>query len=178
MAEIQSKRLREEESHRDSSSKRQKPYNNILNHLLDQEEDEQYQVEPTHDLSHDFSAIFTTLQQELASASTSPDSHDSVLPPSKAAPPAEEQEAEQSHHQPTSADEDDGVKSVMRRLLEASDDELGIPNRNDEELDHNIEIWNSAADNFPFAFSDHHGLWELEDEAANYYSVLQSGLFM
>ncbi|MCD7470375.1 hypothetical protein HAX54_010175, partial [Datura stramonium] len=29
---------------------------------------------------------------------------------------------------------------------------------------------------FPFAISD--GLWELEDETANYYSLLQSELFM
>ncbi|KAI3467368.1 hypothetical protein Pfo_024031 [Paulownia fortunei] len=183
MAETVPKRLREE-SHEDSSSefdgsstnsKRQKPYGNILN-LLDEEEEEEPSQEPSHELSQDLSAIFTTLQQELSSFtscdSTTTFDFDSL--PSTAAVV----EAELYHHQATSADcggggEDEGVKSVMRHLLEASDDELGIPNRRDE---NNVEILNSA-ENFPFAFTEH-GLWELEDEAANYYTVLQSELFM
>ncbi|KAI3452826.1 hypothetical protein Pfo_009489 [Paulownia fortunei] len=135
MAETQQKRLREESHDAESlefddsnaNSKRQKPYNNILS-LLDEEEEEE---EPSQDLS----AIFTTLQQELSS-STSCDSttfdFDSL--PFTA--------AEEAHHQQTTAgsstsavcspssgdcaDEDEGVKSVMRHLLEASDDELGI----------------------------------------------------
>ncbi|PIN04082.1 hypothetical protein CDL12_23383 [Handroanthus impetiginosus] len=168
MAETQQKRLREEsnelESDENSNSKRQKPYNNILS-LLDEEEEE----EPNQDLS----AIFTTLQQELSS-STSCDStaFDFGSPPFTAG-------EEVQHLQPTAGpstsvdcgEEDDGVKSVMRHLLEASDDELGIPNKEDN----NVEI--SFSENFPFAFSDN-GLWELEDVAANYYTMLQSELFM
>ncbi|KAL2226081.1 uncharacterized protein LOC105159948 [Sesamum indicum] len=181
MAETQPKRLREEPLREDSSSefddsgatsKRHKPYNTILNLLEQEEDDGEPSHEPGHELSQDLSAIFTTLQQELSS-STSCDStttfdFDSL--PSTAAV----EEPDPSLH-PT-ATEDDGVKSVMRHLLEASDDELGIPNRSDE-IENNVEILNSVG-NFPFGFTEHEGLWELEDEAANYYTVLQSELFM
>ncbi|KAL7132872.1 hypothetical protein ABFS83_12G104200 [Erythranthe nasuta] len=175
MAETPHKRLRDQESHiEEYSSKRQKPYNTIL-HLLDEEEPSQ---EPSRELSHDLSAIYTTLQQELVSSCTTTtlvhnDDFDS-LPPSEASPAAVG-EAEQSGH-PTcgggaGADENDGVKSVMRHLFEASDDELGIPNIMDENV--------SIEDKLPFSLiNDYNGLWELEDEAANYYTVLQSELFM
>ncbi|KAK6159985.1 hypothetical protein DH2020_003366 [Rehmannia glutinosa] len=182
MAETLPKRLREEsleESEFDDSSaisKRQKPYNSILN-LLDEEEEGEPSHEPNHELSRDLSAIFTTLQQEISSSasgdSTTAFDFDSL--PCTAAV----EEADLSRCQSISADcgggdEDDGVKlSVMRHLLEASDDELGIPNRSRDEND--VEIFKSG-ENFPFAFTD--GLWELEDEAANYYTVLQSELFM
>ncbi|KAL7091441.1 hypothetical protein ACP275_12G106500 [Erythranthe tilingii] len=179
MAETPHKRLRDQDSHiADYSSKRQKPYNTIL-HLLDEEEPSQ---EPSRELSHDLSAIYTTLQQELVSSNCTSttttlvhdDDFDS-LPPSEASAAAAVGEAELPGH-PTygggaGADENDGVKSVMRHLFEASDDELGIPNRLDENV--NIE------DKLPFSLiNDYNGLWELEDEAANYYTVLQSELFM
>lgn len=165
MAENSPKRHREESQEdatsddSSSSSKRQKPYNNILN-LLDEDE------EPlsNHELSQDLSAIFTTLQQELSSTSTTTFDVESL--PST---------AEEHSQQPASAEikEDESVKSVMRHLLEASDDELGIPNTTDE---NSVESFQSV-ENLPFAFTDH-GLWELEDVTANYYSVLQSELFM
>ncbi|KAL0385755.1 UNVERIFIED_CONTAM: hypothetical protein Sradi_2969800 [Sesamum radiatum] len=175
MAETQPKRLREEPLHDDSSSefddsaaatsKRHKPYNTILN-LLEQEEDD---AEPSQDLS----AIFTTLQQELSS-STSCDSSTTTFDFDSLPTTAAVEQPDPTHQ--ATAVEDDGVKSVMRHLLEASDDELGIPNRRDE-IENNVEILNSV-ENFPFGFTEHKGLWELEDEAANYYTVLQSELFM
>ncbi|KAI3744515.1 hypothetical protein L1987_57598 [Smallanthus sonchifolius] len=89
-------------------------------------------------------------------------------------------------------DDDDDKESVIRHLLEASDDELGIPSRvvegggdgdgdgggggdggdgggggGDEEV---------AGGDFSLGLCD--GLWELEDEVANYYTLLQSELFM
>ncbi|KAL8533856.1 hypothetical protein ACS0TY_010039 [Phlomoides rotata] len=158
MAETPSKRLREE-SHEDSNSKRQKPYNIILN-FLDEPEPAQ---EPSHELSQDLSAIFTILQQELTTTPTI-----DFEPPQSTA--AEELSLNQD-----GGDEDESVKSVMRHLLEASDDELGIPNPRDE--NNFVEELNYSGENFPFAFNDS-GLWELEDEAANYYTVLQSELFM
>ncbi|XP_012855416.1 PREDICTED: uncharacterized protein LOC105974803 [Erythranthe guttata] len=181
MAETQEKRLREE-SHdsetpeyddANSNSKRQKPYNNILS-LLDEEEVDQDE-EPTQDLS----AIFTTLEQEISSTTTATAaSYDVDFPPFEAA--AEEED----HSQQTAAacspssgdyaDEDDGVKSVMRHLLEASDDELGIPTTEDN---YNSVVEINYSENFPFGFSDH-GIWEMEDVAANYYTMLQSELFM
>lgn len=178
MAEISPKRHREEPYEAsdsdsissdldgfNSSSKRQKPYNNILN-LLDEEEPEQ----PSHVLNQDLSAIFTTFQQELSSSATTTFDLDSL--PSA----AEVNTADRSQLSASAVcgDEDESVKSVMRHLLEASDDELGIPNAGD---DNGVENLNSG-DNLPFAFTDDNGLWELEDVAANYYTILQSELFM
>ncbi|XP_057777157.1 uncharacterized protein LOC130995763 [Salvia miltiorrhiza] len=171
MAENSPKRHRDDSIESDlddssSSAKRQKPYNNILN-LLDEEDEPEPSDEPSEELSHDLSAIFTTLQQELSSSSSgsATTDFDFESPPTAA-----------EHSQPPECgggDEDESVKSVMRHLLEASDDELGIPNTTDE---NGVENFN-AAENLPFAFTDH-GLWELEDVAANYYTVLQSELFM
>ncbi|ESQ28261.1 hypothetical protein EUTSA_v10019695mg [Eutrema salsugineum] len=72
-------------------------------------------------------------------------------------------------------------EKVMRHLLEASDDELGIPNteisgssyemtKNETNQDY-VNVFNLLD-----GFGD--GFWELEDEAANYYTLLQSELFM
>ncbi|CAN8235891.1 unnamed protein product [Cochlearia groenlandica] len=75
-------------------------------------------------------------------------------------------------------------EKVMKHLLEASDDELGIPNIDIGES--NYEMIKSETNQKDYyyvnefslldGFSD--GLWELEDEAANYYTLLQSELFM
>lgn len=63
--------------------------------------------------------------------------------------------------------EEEGERErVMRHLLEASDDELGIPNGE--------FLVGEGVDGV--ALSD--ALWELEDEAANYYTLFQSQLFM
>uniref|UniRef100_A0A7N1A328 Uncharacterized protein n=1 Tax=Kalanchoe fedtschenkoi TaxID=63787 RepID=A0A7N1A328_KALFE len=71
-------------------------------------------------------------------------------------------------------DEDGTVESVMRRLLEASDDELGIPSTAEVTAEAEcVEV----ADGGDLGLCD--GLlWELEDEAANYYTLLQSELFL
>lgn len=150
MAETPSKRLRQEETldADESSSKRQKPYSTILS-LLDEEEE-------SHDLNQDLSAIFTTLEQELSA------DFDFASPP-----PAVE-----DRHQ-TAGEQDDGAKSVMRHLLEASDDELGIPNCSEE-------ISNAGADSgegISVNLFDN-GLWEFDDVSANYYTIMQSELFL
>ncbi|KAL4586834.1 hypothetical protein LXL04_011479 [Taraxacum kok-saghyz] len=83
------------------------------------------------------------------------------------------------------ADDDDEKERVIRHLLEASDDELGIPSRVEGGGDGgNVgdgggvddEIAGDEYTDFSFTLCD--GLWELEDEAANYYTLLQSELFM
>ncbi|KAG6426287.1 hypothetical protein SASPL_110509 [Salvia splendens] len=165
MAENSPKRHRDDSIGSDlddscSIVKRQKPYNNILN-LLDEEE-----PEPSNEPSQDLSAMFTSLEQELSSSGSGSDTTNFDFEP---LPEASE------HSQPlaSAGDEDESVKSVMRHLLEASDDELGIPNTTDE---NGVENFNGAED-LPFAFTDHE-LWEFEDVAANYYTVLQSELFM
>ncbi|KAI3818193.1 hypothetical protein L1987_11996 [Smallanthus sonchifolius] len=78
-------------------------------------------------------------------------------------------------------DDDDEKERVIRHLLEASDDELGIPSRVDGDGDGGgggggDDVAGGDYGEFSFDLSD--GLWELEDEAANYYTLLQSELFM
>ncbi|XP_073135688.1 uncharacterized protein [Henckelia pumila] len=178
MAETQPKRHREESQplHSDDA-KRQKPYNSILSLLEEEEDESQPTPEPP---SEDLSAMFTTLQQELSSStscdSTAFEDFDFVTFPAVELPDQKSSDSSTSAVcSPRSGDgegEDEGANSVMRHLLEASDDELGIPNREDDDF-----VGLKSGDNFPFGFSDH-GLWELEDETANYYTVLQSELFM
>lgn len=184
-----SKRQREEtqssnEEHVEET-KRHKSYNHILS-LLEAEEDE-----PSQDLS----PLITTLQQQLSSDfvldAPFPLCQPATPPPSK--PDEETATAALSLEDCTSAtcslkDDDDNKEQVIRHLLEASDDELGIPNREDGDGDGGRggggdvgfevfeleEGFNNGGNGF--ALCD--GLWELEDEAANYYTLLQSELFM
>ncbi|EEF39889.1 conserved hypothetical protein [Ricinus communis] len=78
-------------------------------------------------------------------------------------------------------DEEDDKDRVIRHLLEASDDELGIPNtETGSGFDDGYEGFVSSANGFSgvdgFSLCD--GLWEIEDANANYYALLQSELFM
>ncbi|TKY69700.1 hypothetical protein E2542_SST05982 [Spatholobus suberectus] len=63
---------------------------------------------------------------------------------------------------------------VMRHLLQASDDELGIPNSGDGLFGFGENGFNNG-DGFSSLCDK---LWELEDERANYYAFLQSELFL
>ncbi|KAH7515919.1 uncharacterized protein LOC107428991 [Ziziphus jujuba] len=174
MAETPSKRQRDETQMEDFEdfNKRQKSYSHILS-ILESEEDE-----PTQDLS----SLITTLQQEISS-----DSGFDPLPfvssendqenPTKASKTVEDYASSSSSSSSSSAvlskedDQENDKERVMRHLLEASDDELGIPNR---EIVFDGDNGFNGGDGF--SFSD--GLWEFEDEAANYYTLLQSDLFM
>ncbi|PON67079.1 zinc finger CCHC domain protein [Trema orientale] len=158
--------------------KRQKSYSDILS-LLDEEEEE-----PNQDLS----SLITTLQQELSSESGSdPNSFgtgetDPENPTTASSAAVEDYTCTSSSSSSSSnsplvskedePEEEEEKERVMRHLLEASDDELGIPNM---EAGSGREIWFNGGDT---AFSVSEGLWELEDEAANYYALLQSELFM
>lgn len=82
-------------------------------------------------------------------------------------------------------DDDDEKESVIRHLLEASDDELGIPSRVDGSNGNgdggggSDDVPGGYLGDFEIGLSD--GLWEFEDEVANanyYYTLLQSELFM
>ncbi|PWA62123.1 hypothetical protein CTI12_AA366780 [Artemisia annua] len=66
-------------------------------------------------------------------------------------------------------DDEDEKESVIRHLLEASDDELGLPavTKGGDDVAE-VSYYGDLCD----------GLWELEDEVANYYTLLQSELFM
>ncbi|GFZ00143.1 hypothetical protein Acr_13g0015420 [Actinidia rufa] len=147
MEQNPSKRQREE-TQAIEDPKRQKSYTHILSLLEDDDEDE--------DPNQDFTSILTTLQRELSCdplPRSKSDSTDSSEPTRK----WEEGEDERER--------------FMRHLLEASDDELGIPNRTvdgdyEEGINGGDEV--SACD----------GLWELDDDVANYHSLFQSELLM
>ncbi|CAM8919299.1 unnamed protein product [Rhodiola kirilowii] len=120
--------------------KRQKTSINHILSILDQDEIELAKDEPADDLSE----LLTSLEQELSGGGVDRNG--------------------ESTSGLSVEDEEGTVESVMRRLLEASDDELGIPNTAEE------GGWN-------FGMCD--GLlWELEDEAANYCTLLQSEWFL
>ncbi|XP_054810458.1 uncharacterized protein LOC129311964 [Prosopis cineraria] len=156
----------DEEVNSEESSKRHKPYSHILS-LLESDEEES---------PKDLSPLITNLQQEIASSQT-------PLAP----PPAENSQVinpETSHQQelPNACSETPFTPPVMRHLLEASDDELGIPNTG--WLDFGEDNWfsgsimNTDAEDINGFASLCDGLWELEDETANYYTLLQSQLFL
>ncbi|XP_004490027.1 uncharacterized protein [Cicer arietinum] len=161
------------------SSKRHKPYNHIIS-LLDLEEEESTQ---------DLSPIMTTLQQEITCASNN---KDTLLI-------SQDNQNDQNNlttfgcnlddnstltyfstpHELKEEEEDEKVK-VMRHLLQASDDELGIPNTTSGDNDGLIGFLGeddgfNGGDEFSFLCDK---LWELEDERANYYALLQSEIFL
>uniref|UniRef100_A0A7N0UFB8 Uncharacterized protein n=1 Tax=Kalanchoe fedtschenkoi TaxID=63787 RepID=A0A7N0UFB8_KALFE len=125
--------------------KKLKSYNHIIS-ILEQDEDESDQ---------DLSSLMSSLENEISCNLEDFDSLPTDAPPSM------------------SAEDEYEKERVMRHLLEASDDELGIPaSRSTDEIDDGVVI--DGGDSFGFC----EGLWELEDEAANYNTLLQSELFM
>ncbi|KAK8655843.1 hypothetical protein V6N13_108409 [Hibiscus sabdariffa] len=166
------KRQREETQIPDEETKRHRSYNHILS-LLEAEED---------DPNHDLSSLITTLQHELSShdplpyPTTDNSAADQPTTTADATNPVTGT-AEEYHSSVTSSLEEDAEnqedkEQVIRHLLEASDDELGIPNRGDV-----LEFeqgFGNGGNGFPLCDR----LWELEDEAANYYTLLQSELFL
>ncbi|KAL4569536.1 hypothetical protein LXL04_025176 [Taraxacum kok-saghyz] len=153
MAETQPKRLREQEQQEIISSeveitKRQKSsYNQILS-ILDENTEDEHQ-ETTQDLT-DF---FTALQQELSTSV-----------------PLPELTIESDQTVKEAAYED--KEMVIRHLLEASDDELGIPNRVGDDNGGDGKVPTGEDGGIPVALCD--GLWELEDDAANHYALFHS----
>ncbi|OAY49990.1 uncharacterized protein LOC110614483 [Manihot esculenta] len=178
MAETPSKRLRDEAQIEDDvvdeTNKRHKSYNHILS-LLDEEEDE-----PPQDLS----SLITTLQQELSSDSTFDDPLSCQTTGIYQENPTTTVEDCPSSSSSTflKEDEEDDKERVIRHLLEASDDELGIPNTQafgggDDGYGENLSnSGNGFSGEDGFSLCD--GLWELEDANANYYALLQSELFL
>lgn len=168
---VVSKRPREAQMEKDLDfeeySKRHKPYNQIIS-LLDSDQEE----ESTEDLS----PLMTTLQQEITCASNN--NPDTLLNPAL---------EKNNQHNPTTSleesstlskeEEEEDKERVMRHLLQASDDELGIPNNytGDGLLGFGEDGLINGGDGFS-SLSDE--LWELEDERANYYALLQSELFL
>lgn len=154
----QLKRQREETQEEENSKRCKSSLNHILSILEDDEEADSK-------FSQDLSPIFTSLQQELSSAQHEVGPDPGQQPGGPVAPIA--------YSNKEDAD-GDGV-SVIRHLLEASDDELGIPSSGMDGGDNSDEKEMDGGD-LPFSLCD--GLWEFEDEAADYYSSLQSELFM
>lgn len=152
-----------------SSSSSSSSYNHILSFLEEDEEKLTYQ---------DLSSLITTLQQELISPPNSPID---LLTSSATS------EFEPEVGSAASEEEVDNRERVFRHLLEASDDELGLPCRDDgtssssgvsESLLFTVNGGDEAEDLTMKNLTSLDGLWELEDEAANYYAFMQSELFM
>ena len=164
-------------------SKRHKPYNHILS-LLESEEEESTQ---------DLSPLMTTLQQELTCASSNNNSDTPSMCPSQGndqdnlttnnfTTNLDESSSTSTcfstPHDALKEDEVDDKERVMRHLLQASDDELGIPSTGDGSLDFGEWGFNNGDGDGDGFSSLCDNLWELEDEAANYYALLQSELFL
>lgn len=138
--------------------------------FLEQQEEDDVVVS-----SQDLSLFLTNLQQELFSDSSQPDPH-GALPTLLLDPTTKDWNI-------CSKEDDEKESVIIRHLLEASDDELGLPNEvgADRTVSSGDEDFNGLDDDD----NDKHnsslfcdGLWELEDEAANYQTLLQSQLFM
>ncbi|XP_030549418.2 uncharacterized protein LOC115754519 [Rhodamnia argentea] len=155
----------------EEEGKRQKPYKDVLS-LLEEEEDV-----PGQDLS----SLIASLQQELTSGSG---------PGPSAASAAKEADAEAPSPSappfPSPVGGGGGAderERVMRRLLEASDDELGLPSRESSEVGDGVGV--EEGDDGPCGGGgDGQGwidlceglVWELKDEAADHYALLEPGL--
>jgi len=149
----------------DYSSKRHKPYTHILS-LLDSEEE---------DSTQDLSPLITTLQQEITCASNNDNFQDALDLDTLTTINGLENGATPSSQEVVKEEEESDKERVMRHLLQASDDELGIPSSGDG-------VFGFVGEE---GFNSGHGfsslcdkLWELEDERANYYAFLQSELFL
>ncbi|KAL3751632.1 hypothetical protein ACJRO7_012461 [Eucalyptus globulus] len=165
MADGPLKRQREEteETHvnglGEDQTKRLKPspQPQVLSFLDDQLDDGQIS-------SQELSSLISALQDELTSDS------EPGLPPSSEPELLASPSSSSSSSPEEESDGDEDKEKVLRHLLVASDDELGLPSREDGE--------GPEGGAFGVELLSYDGLWELEDEAANYYTLLQSELFM
>ncbi|KAK9119327.1 hypothetical protein Scep_017420 [Stephania cephalantha] len=167
MAEKMMKRLRDETTsaeHEQELMKRHKSFNQIIS-LLDEDEEE-----PNQDLS----SFITTLQQELFSEQLCSSSNPLHEEPDLHSPNAIEitlmsNEGSEDGHQ-------SDMERIMRHLVEASDDELGIDpcheNRVCEDDQSDLGSVNGGGSG-QFSLE----MWEIEDETANFYTLLQSEMF-
>ncbi|CAN1187849.1 hypothetical protein LINPERPRIM_LOCUS32089 [Linum perenne] len=159
MADLTLKRPAEDYSD-ETENKRHKPY--------DAGEEDDYSLlsfldaeEPIQDLSSFLDLISPPQADSSAStsASTTVDDYDhDYASSSSSSSNVEEEERER----------------VIRHLLEASDDELGIPTAEGDGVQSAAVGGGLAVEGF--GMND--GLWEFEDMNANYYTMLQSELFM
>ncbi|GMH31160.1 hypothetical protein Nepgr_033003 [Nepenthes gracilis] len=187
MEETPLKRQREETHEEEETLKRQKSYKDIIS-ILEEDEEE---------INEDLSSLITTLQQELSPTSDNysfgsdfsfiepaamlSSSSSSEADPSEIINPSTVEYHSLSPSPPAQMKEEEGEdlerERVIRHLLEASDDELGIPSTEATVDGGQGAVPGEINGGDLLALSDD-GLWDLEDEAANYYALLQSELFM
>ncbi|KAF8408080.1 hypothetical protein HHK36_007221 [Tetracentron sinense] len=132
-------------------SKRHKSYNQILSLLEADEDDQTNQELSAHPLPEPASESGPDINPTSAAALDSSSSSSLLF-----------------------FDEEEDKEGVIRHLLEASDDELGIPQREVRVLNDEEDDSNARGD----CISLCGGFWEFEDQIANYYTLLQSELFM
>ncbi|KAK7362256.1 hypothetical protein VNO77_04366 [Canavalia gladiata] len=156
----------------EESSKRYKPYNHILSLLESEEEDS----------TQDLSPLITTLQEEITNCASRSNTllaqHNHITTTTLTTNNTLEDCSTSTAFSTTNSNDivgEDDKDSVMRHLLEASDHELGIPNGGEEGL---LDFGEDGFNSGDMFSSICDGLWELEDETANYYTLLQSELFL
>ncbi|CAN0925958.1 hypothetical protein LINGRAHAP2_LOCUS35046 [Linum grandiflorum] len=151
----------------DDNNKRQKPsYNQIISFL----------DEDTEEPNQDFSSLLTSLQDELSSDLAAGNVDSSAAAAAVETTTVEDYPCSSSSSSSSNfevKDEEDEKERVIRHLLEASDDELGIPTA----VEGDGGDFFTAVDSVE-GYSNWNGLWEFEDANANYYTMLQSELFM
>ncbi|XP_010242422.1 PREDICTED: uncharacterized protein LOC104586775 [Nelumbo nucifera] len=166
MAETPLKRQRENNQTEDEEEiKRYRCYNHIIS-LLEADEDE-----PNQDLS----SLMTTLQQELSSAPSSepaPEAHTNQ-PTHSALYNLNSSSAAATVENSKDGQAEKGTE--ITHILEASDDELGFPQGDIRVSEAEDESINPESTGLSWYFD---GLWEFEDVAANYYTLVQSELFL
>ncbi|KAJ4879725.1 Uncharacterized protein Rs2_36779 [Raphanus sativus] len=167
------KRHREEETlAEEETNKRQKPSTSSFSSHNDQILSLLNDSDELNQPNNDLTSFLNSLQQDISS-----DDQNGVL--------SRVSNVEDSSTSCVSSKEDDvdeeAKETVMQHLLEASDDELGLPSNefgesNYEMIKNEISQDYVCGDNLLDGFGD--AFWELEDEAANYYALLQSELFL
>ncbi|KAG2322289.1 hypothetical protein Bca4012_056931 [Brassica carinata] len=170
------KRQREEheqETMLQEDTKRQKPSSSST--LFNQVQCLLYDEEAKNEAEHDLASLITSLQQEISTE----EANAAVL--ANLALSSSSCSSSSSSCVSKEDEYESDKEKVMKHLLEASDDELGIPNT--DSGGSNYELINNETNQdyineFSLIDGFGNGLWELEDEAANYYTLLQSELFM
>ncbi|CAH8327094.1 unnamed protein product [Eruca vesicaria subsp. sativa] len=171
------KRQRDEQEQKtipQEDTKKQKP-SSFSNSSYNQDQCLLDVVEAQNEEDNDLTSLITTLQQELSTEEQNATVFD--------IPAISSSSCSSSSSSCGSKDEEyeSDKEKVMKHLLEASDDELGIPNTEFGESNYEM-IKNESNQDYVNGFSlldgFGDGFWELEDEVANYYTLLQSELFM
>ncbi|RZC69894.1 hypothetical protein C5167_033042 [Papaver somniferum] len=167
--------MKRQKTSESSSSTCSPSYSQILSILETEGEEEE------EELVEDISSLITSLQQEISTSDGLPtkESSTATTPLSDNDSNKDTFEDLSSSSSASSNEDEEDKERVIRHLLEASDDELGIPQMGLDFEFEDDEVRSNYGEVGLFNLGGYDsGLWEFEDETANYYTLLQSELFM